>query len=82
MHSDVAQMSGEMSDVELQEASEDESTASFTEDYLLEYVHNRNDLKLQQSRIDMKPDFIIENLRDLLTIFKSEEITKKGSKEQ
>jgi len=82
MHSDVAQMSGEMSDVELQEASEDESTASFTEDYLLEYVHNRNDLKLQQSRIDMKPDYIIENLRDLLAIFKSEEITKKGSKEQ
>src|SRR5438874_2033536 len=82
MHSNVAQMSGEMSDVELHEASEDESTASFTEDYLLEYVHNRDDLKLQQSRIDMKPDFIIENLRDLLTIFKSEEITKKGSKEQ
>ncbi len=69
MHSNVAQMSGEMSDVELHEASEDESTASFTEDYLLEYVHNRDDLKLQQSRIDMKPDFIIENLRDLLTIF-------------
>ena len=69
MHSNVAQMSGELSDVELQEASEDESTASFTEDYLLEYVHNRDDLKLQQSRIDMKPDFIIENLRDLLEIF-------------
>jgi HAD superfamily hydrolase (TIGR01549 family) len=70
MHSNVAQMSGEMSDVELQEVSEDESAASFTEDYLLEYVHNRDDLKIQQSQINIKPDFIIENLRDLLTIFK------------
>jgi HAD superfamily hydrolase (TIGR01549 family) len=76
VHSNVAQMSGDMPDVELHEASEDESTASFIEDYLLEYVHNRDGLKLQQFQIDMKPDVIIENLSDLLTIFTSATLGK------
>ena len=69
--SGVAQIREEMSDAEIPEASQNEGKAGFTEDYLLAYVHNRDGLKLQQFQIDMKPDFIIENLRDLLTIFKS-----------
>jgi HAD superfamily hydrolase (TIGR01549 family) len=51
------------------EASENERVAGFTDDHLLMYVHNRNALKLQQFHFDLKPDFIITNLRDLLTIF-------------
>jgi HAD superfamily hydrolase (TIGR01549 family) len=54
---------------ELAEASEGESTAGFTDDYLLEYVHNRDGQKPQPNPIDIKPDFIIQNLRDLLAIF-------------
>ncbi len=67
--SGVAQIREEMSDAEIPEASQNEGKAGFTEDYLLAYVHNRDGLKLQQFQIDMKPDFIIENLRDLLEIF-------------
>ena len=51
------------------EASENESVADFTDDHLLGYVHNRDALKLQQFHFDLKPDFIIKNLQDLLTIF-------------
>jgi HAD superfamily hydrolase (TIGR01549 family) len=58
------------------DASENESLANFTEDHLLAYVHNHAGLKLQQFHIDWKPDFIIENLRDLLAIFKSASIEK------
>jgi HAD superfamily hydrolase (TIGR01549 family) len=54
---------------ELAEASEGESTAGFTDDYLIEYVHDRDGQKSQPVQIDMKPDFIIQNLRDLLAIF-------------
>jgi FMN phosphatase YigB (HAD superfamily) len=68
-HSNVAQIRGEMSGAEPPEAPEDESKAGFTEDYLLEYVHNRDGQKLQQIQSDLKPDIIIENLRDLLEIF-------------
>jgi len=68
-HSGVAQMSGEMAGAELAQASEVEGVAGFTEDYLLEYVHNRDGQKSQPIQIDMKPDFIIKNLKDLLTIF-------------
>ncbi len=50
-------------------ASENESVADFTDDHLLTYVHNRDALKLQQFHFDLKPDFIIKNLQDLLTIF-------------
>ncbi|HEY6284844.1 MAG TPA: HAD family hydrolase [Ktedonobacteraceae bacterium] len=68
-HSSVAKIGGEMSDAEIPEASEGASTAGFTEDHLLAYVHNRDGLKLQQIQIEIKPDIIIENLRDLLEIF-------------
>ena len=51
------------------EAFENESAASFTDDHLLAYVHNRDGLKLQQFQIDIKPEIMIENLKDLLTIF-------------
>jgi len=68
-HSSVVQMSGEMADAELSEASEGESTAGFTDDYLLAYVHNRDGQKIQPVQIDIKPDLIIENLKDLLSIF-------------
>ena len=51
------------------EASEDESITGFTDDHLLAYVHNRDGLKLQQFQIDIKPDLMIDNLKDLLTIF-------------
>jgi HAD superfamily hydrolase (TIGR01549 family) len=54
---------------ELVEATDGESTADFTDDYLLEYVHNRDGQKPQPIQIDIKPDFIIQNLRDLLAIF-------------
>ena len=50
-------------------ASANESVADFTNDHLLAYVHNRDALKLQQFHFDLKPDFIIKNLQDLLTIF-------------
>jgi HAD superfamily hydrolase (TIGR01549 family) len=53
------------------ETSENESKVGFTDDDLLAYVHNRDGLELRQFQIDIKPDVIIENLRDLLTIFKS-----------
>src|SRR5205823_13232575 len=67
--SSVAQIREEMSDAEIPEASENEGKAGFTNDYLLAYVHNRDGLKLQQIRIGIKPDIIIENLKDLLEIF-------------
>ncbi len=51
------------------EAFDNESAASFTDDHLLAYVHNRDGLKLQQFQIDIKPEIMIENLKDLLTIF-------------
>jgi HAD superfamily hydrolase (TIGR01549 family) len=53
------------------EISEDEGKVIFTDDDLLAYVYNRDGLKLEQFEIDIKPDFIIENLRDLLAIFES-----------
>ncbi len=68
-HSSVAQIREEMSDAEIPEASENEGKAGFTDDYLLAYVHNRDGLKLQQIQIGIKPDIIIENLKDLLEIF-------------
>jgi HAD superfamily hydrolase (TIGR01549 family) len=69
MHSRVAQMSGEMSSAEHSKVSGDESIAGFTDDHLLAYVHSPEGLKSQQFLIEIKPDFIIENLKDLLTIF-------------
>jgi len=51
------------------QASENENIAVFTDDHLITYVHNRDALKLQQFHFDLKPDFIIKNLQDLLTIF-------------
>ncbi len=68
-HGNVAQMSGEIDDAELTEASEGEIPTGFTDDYLLAYVLNRDSQKLQPIQIDIKPDLIIENLKDLLTIF-------------
>ena len=68
-HGNVAQMSGEMDDAKLAEASEGETPTGFTDDYLLAYVHNRDGQKLQPIQIDIKPDLIIENLKDLLTVF-------------
>jgi HAD superfamily hydrolase (TIGR01549 family) len=40
-----------------------------TDDYLLTYVHNRDGQKLHLVQDDIKPDIIIENLKDLLGIF-------------
>ncbi len=68
-HSSIAQYRGAVSDAELLEASEDEGKAGFTEDYLLAYVRNRDGQKLHQLQDDIKPDIIIENLKDLLEIF-------------
>ena len=51
------------------EVSENERVVGFTNDQLLTYVRSRDGLKLQQFHIDLKPDFIIKNLKDLLTIF-------------
>ena len=51
------------------EATENESVAHFTDDHLLAYVRNRDGQKFQPIQIDIKPDLIIENLQDLLTIF-------------
>jgi HAD superfamily hydrolase (TIGR01549 family) len=68
-HSRVAQLSGGMADAELSKAFEGESPAGFTDDYLLAYVHNRDGQKLQQIQVEIKPDLMIENLKDLLTIF-------------
>jgi HAD superfamily hydrolase (TIGR01549 family) len=67
--SSVTQMAEEMADTELSEVSEGESPAGFTDDYLLAYVHNRDVQKFQPVPIDIKPDLIIENLKDLLSIF-------------
>ncbi len=67
--SSIAQYRGAVSDAELLEASEDEGKAGFTEDYLLAYVRNRDGQKLHQLQDDIKPDIIIENLKDLLEIF-------------
>ena len=36
---------------------------------LLAYVLNRDGQKLQPIQIDIKPDLIIENLKDLLAVF-------------
>ena len=58
------------------EASKNESVTGFTDDHLLVYVHNRDALKLQQLHFDLKPDFIIKNLQDLLTISKSATFAK------
>ena len=68
-HSSVGQIREEMFDAEIPEASENAGKAGFTDDYLLAYVHNRDGLKLQQIQIGIKPDIIIENLKDLLEIF-------------
>lgn len=43
----------------------------FTDNDLLGYVQNRDSLKLQQFRIEIKPDIIIDNLGALLTIFRT-----------
>ena len=51
------------------EALENADIADFTDDHLLAYVHNRNGLKFELNDNDLKPDFMIENLADLLTIF-------------
>jgi len=53
----------------LNEATVNEGVAGFTDDHLLTYVLNRDGQKLQSIQIDIKPDLIIENLQDLLTIF-------------
>jgi HAD superfamily hydrolase (TIGR01549 family) len=46
-------------------AFDDEVNAGFTDDYLLTYVHDLGDRKQDE----IKPDIIIENLKDLLEIF-------------
>lgn len=51
------------------EASENNDMANFTDDHLLAYVRKRDGLKLEQHHNNLKPDFIIDNLEDLLTIF-------------
>lgn len=51
------------------EAFEKKSLADFTEDHLLAYVLNRDGLKFGGHHKDLKPDFIILNLEDLLAIF-------------
>ncbi len=51
------------------EAIENEDMKDFTNDQLLAYVYDRDDLKFEQYHFDLKPDFIIGNLEDLLAIF-------------
>ena len=50
-------------------ASLNESKARFTEDGLLAYVLKRDVQIFQEIHIDIKPDIIIENLKDLLALF-------------
>jgi HAD superfamily hydrolase (TIGR01549 family) len=50
------------------EAAENEDMVGFTNDHLIEYAHNCDDLNFEQ-HIDWKPDFIITNLEELLAIF-------------
>jgi len=51
------------------EAAKNEDMTGFTDDDLLAYVYNRDDLKFEQHHIDWKPDFVIDNLKELLAIF-------------
>ena len=67
--SSVGQSRGTVSDDAPPEAFEDENEAGLTDDYLLAYVHNRDSQKLHLVQDDIKPDIIIENLKDLLGIF-------------
>ena len=50
------------------EAVEYEDSAGFTDNDLLIYVYKRDSLKLEH-HVDWKPDFIIDHLEELLTIF-------------
>ena len=67
--SSVGQSRGTVSDDAPPEAFEDENETGLTDDYLLAYVHNRDSQKLHLVKDDIKPDIIIENLKDLLGIF-------------
>ena len=51
------------------ETSVNEKMPVFTDDDLVTYVTDRDGLEFEQYHIDLKPDFIIDNLRDLLAIF-------------
>ena len=68
-HIRVGLRTGTVADDAPPEAFEDQNKAGFTDDYLLSYVHNRDSQKLRPIQDDIKPDIIIENLRDLLEIF-------------
>lgn len=68
-HSSVGQSRGTVPDDAPPDAFEDEDKAGLTDDYLLTYVHNRDGQKLHLVQDDIKPDIIIENLKDLLGIF-------------
>jgi len=69
MHIRVVQSTGKLPDDAPPEAFDDENKASLTDDYLLSYVHNRDGQRLHPIQDDIKPDIIIENLKDLLGIF-------------
>ncbi len=64
-HIRVGQSTGTVPDNVPPEAFEVENKAGLTDDYLLSYVRNRDGQKLHP----IKPDIIIENLKDLLGIF-------------
>ena len=68
-HIRVEQSTGTVTDDAPPEEFEDENKAGLTDDYLLSYVHNRDGQKLHPIQDDIKPDIIIENLKDLLGIF-------------
>jgi len=55
--------------MELLECAGIEGMPGFTDDDLLAYVYDRDDLKFEQHHIDWKPDFIIDNLKELLAMF-------------
>ena len=68
-HIRVEQSTGTVTDDAPPEAFEDENKTSLTDDYLLSYVYNRDGQRHHPIQDDIKPDIIIENLKDLLGIF-------------
>jgi HAD superfamily hydrolase (TIGR01549 family) len=63
----IVQSKGTVPDDAPSIAFEDEDKAGFTDDYLLPYIENHDDRKQDE----IKPDIIIENLKDLRAIFYS-----------
>ena len=68
-HIRVEQSTGTVTDDAPPEAFEDENKTSLTDDYLLSYVYNSDGERHHPIQDDIKPDIIIENLKDLLEIF-------------